>query len=175
MYRRIRNVSSGFSFRTKCTRWLMAAVIAVWALTGGSMVPLMWAHECRDMMMSGMSMPNAATPHHGEASHSPNHECCKRKKTKPVKASMPCCPDQPGSMPRTCGMTELACCTIPSREETRRTARVEKRNGNEDPELALAKAPPGEEQRAGEQVDGNLRDGFRYERPVFDLKTDLRT
>lgn len=168
-------MSSGFSFRAKCTRWLMAAVIAAWALVGGPIVPLMAAHECRDMMMSGgMSTHHAAMPHHDKNS-SPNHDCCKRKKAKPAKASMPCCPEQPGSMPRSCGTAEMVCCTLPGREETRRTAKVEKSRGSDAPEVALTKAGGASDRESSRLRDDNLRSGLRYERAVFDLKTDMRT
>ena len=155
----------------------MATVIALWALTGNSMVPLMSAHECRDMMMAGMSSHHAATPHHQTKTVlSPNHECCKRKqqKPKPVKAEMPCCPELPGSMPRTCGMAELACCTLTAREESRRTAKTEKRKSNETPELALANELSSPSIAGFSERDRHLCDGLRYEKPVFDLKTDLR-
>lgn len=152
----------------------MAAVIAAWALTGGSMMPLMSAHECHDMMMQGTSAHHAATPHHEKKSSSA-HECCRRKKAKPVKASMPCCPEQPGSMPRTCGMAEMVCCTLPSREDSRRTAKTEKSYGADAPQMSPANARSASDQQASHRGDENLWDGSRYERPVFDLKTDMRT
>lgn len=114
-----------------------------------------------------------AMPHHSKLP-SP-HECCKRKsKPKTTHASMvPCCPPQEGTLPRTCGMAEVSCCAIVGRDETRRTAKPEKTSRDQKPVLVEAeyqtRSAPVLERR-----DRHLRDGLRYEKPVFDLKTDLR-
>lgn len=86
---------------------------------------------------------------------------------------MPCCPDQQGTMPRSCGTPQLTCCAIYSREETRRTARPEKSTRDQKPALVNTEyrtpPPPTLERR-----DRHLRDGLRFEKPVFDLKNDFR-
>lgn len=177
----ILNVSSGFRIREKCSRGLMAAIIGLWAIAGTSAMPLMSAAECRDMAMnSGCDrMHQAATPHRtSKQGSSANQECCKKKplgKPAPVKAGMPGCPMHEGLMPRTCGMAELSCCAVMGREPTaRRAAKPENTKGNETPSLLLAKIRSGPSAASFDRRDRHLSDGLRFEKPVFDLKTDLR-
>src|SRR5512141_2765574 len=126
-YVNILNVNSGFPLRSKSVRWLMAAVVVFWTVTGTAAMPLMSAAECADMAMSAgcdRMQHHAATPHHTskESPTSQQHECCKKKtknKPAPVKASMPMCPMQEGTMPHSCGMAEVTCCAVMSREDTR--------------------------------------------------------
>ena len=168
------NVNSGFSVRGKCMRWLMATVVALWTIAGSWAMPLASA-ECAAMAQNSgceRGAHHAAMPHHSK-NPSPNHDCCK-KKPKPVRAKMPCCPEQPGSMPRTCGMSEVACCAVTSREDARRTAKPERAMDRKTQAIrqtkTLAESSPG----VLDWCDRNLRDGLRYERPIFELKTDLR-
>ena len=152
----------------------------LWAVTGTTAMPLMSAAECHDMAMgSGCDrMPHAATPHHSSKQNSaPQHECCKKKakgKPGPVKASMPGCPMDEGQMPRTCGMAEVSCCAVMGREEVRRSAKPENSRETDAPALLLTKARPGPSTASFDHRDRHLSDGLRYEKPVFDLKTDLR-
>jgi hypothetical protein len=159
----------------------MAAIIALWAVSGAAAAPLMSAAECRDIgMSSGCDrMNHAAMPHHASEQSSPaNHECCKKKskgKPGPVKAQMPNCPMDEGQMPQTCGMAQVSCCALMGREQTaRRAAKPENTKGNETPALLLTKARPGPTSASFDRRDRHLSDGLRYEKPVFDLKTDLR-
>ncbi len=70
-------------------------------------------------------------------------------------------------------MAEVTCCAILGRDEARRTAKPEKSSREQKTELAMADYK-GRPAPALERLDRHLRDGLRYERPVFDLKTDLR-
>ena len=80
-----------------------------------------------------------------------------------------------GLLPRTCGMAEVTCCALVGREETaRRTAKPEKSKGNDSPDLMMAKAQPRLMPEMFDRRDRHLQDGLHYERPVFDLKTDMR-
>ena len=158
----------------------MAAVIVLWAVTGTTAMPLMSAAECRDMAMGAGydQMHHAATPHHPSKQNSaPQHECCKKKakgKPAPVKAGMPGCPMDEGQMPQTCGMTEVTCCAVVGREEARRSARPENSRENNAAALLSTKTRPSLTTASFDRRDRHLSDGLRYEKPVFDLKADLR-
>lgn len=167
---KILNVNSGFPARAKCMRWLMAVVITLWAVAGAAALPEMPTMQCRDMaQQSGCDRMQ-----HDSAGQVPSqHECC-NKKAQPVHAKMPCCPDQQGTMPRSCGMSEVACCAVTGREETRSTAKPEKTHGDEAPTLQLANSRSRPSLPMFDRRDRHLCDGLRFEKPVFDLKTDLR-
>ena len=156
--------------------------MALWAVTGISAMPLMSAAECAEMAQGAScdrSQHHAAMPHHTTKQNpTSQHDCCKKKtKTKPAptQSSMPGCPMHEGLLPRTCGMAEVTCCALVGREETaRRTAKPEKSKGSDSPDLLMAKAQPGLMPEMFDRRDRHLEGKLRYERPVFDLKTDMR-
>ncbi len=148
----------------------LASLVFLWAVTGAMLLPAPAAAQCRTKMLKSACH---GAMQHGEMNE---HACCNRKpQPPPSEKKMPCCPMHEGMLPTPCGGAVASCCPDASSEETnRRSARTEKnKSDDQHPEqrtLAAANAirPP--------SLPRNpyLRDGTRYERPVFELKTDLR-
>jgi len=87
---------------------------------------------------------------------------------------MPGCPMHEGMPSSTCINTSLTCCAMEERESvTRRTVKPEKKQqGQVTAQVQTANLSPNLSPRSGHERELQL--GLRYERPVLELKTDLR-
>jgi adenine-specific DNA glycosylase len=88
---------------------------------------------------------------------------------------MPGCPMHEGMPPTSCMDSTVSCCAMEERESiTRRTLKPEKKNTEEQTaaQVVVANASPSLLSRA--RPERQMRAGIRYEKPVLELKTDLR-
>ncbi len=166
----------GFTNRASSGRLLghifFTAIILVWSATGTPLMPLLMA-QCH----AAMQKPAC---HDMQNSPENDHACCHGKKeisgpTSPSPAEMPGCPMHEGLPPTSCMGPMFACCAVAERDAvTRRTAKPEKKSTGEHPAAQVVVAessnslspPPGPVHIA--------HSGLRYEKPVLELKTDLR-
>lgn len=164
-------MGSGLPIRVSLARraghLVVAAIVLVWAAMATPMVPLM-AAQCSHAKQKPVCHDTQTSPEN-------NHACCHGKaKSEPVPSSMPGCPMHEGMPSSTCINTSLTCCAMEERESvTRRTVKPEKKQqGQVTAQVQTANLSPNLSPRSGPERELQL--GLRYERPVLELKTDLR-
>ncbi len=149
----------------------LIAIVAMWGQASAFAISTA-AAQCHESGAKAACAHHAAMPHHATTG---NHSCCQKKpKAKRIAMTMPCCPVQQGPMPNSCGSSAAECCAVTTRDDSeRRTAKPERSTRGEQP-AQIASRSSVELQSPGRQKISELTEGTRYERPVFDLKTDLR-
>lgn len=162
-----------FGFATRISLWrrgghlFVATMVLAWSSMATPLMPLM-AAQCRQAAQG----PGC---HRMTGSPANEHACCPGKvKSEPKPVKMPGCPMHEGTPPNSCAGMESTCCAMEERESaTRRTARPTKKSSDEQaaPMVLVAESfptvsPPGREHA--------VRPGLRYEKPVLELKADLR-
>ena len=165
-------VGYGFPSRASLTRrfshLFTLTLVLTWTGMASPVIPLM-AAQCRLAMVK--------TGCHGAHSSPGKHSCCHGKSVPtPQKSTplMPMCPMHQGMPTNACGMMTASCCAIVERDSSLRKAmKPEQKTGDGFAVQVVAtngSSPlsprPGPERRA--------RPGLRYEKPVLELKTDLR-
>lgn len=166
-------VGYGFQSRNSLIRRLShlftLTLVLIWTGMASPMVPLM-AAQCR------LAMPKTGCH---DTHHSPGKHSCCHEKSVPIPQNsaprVPICPMHEGVLPNSCGLAEARCCAITEREpDSRRAMKPEPPSGDQKFAVqvvatnvsSLLSPRPGPERRA--------RSGSRYEKPVLELKTDLR-
>ena len=143
----------------------MVAVLATWMLATGAMAAVVVEHPAACHHNSAGS----AGHQHGAMQ---GHACCKRPvKTAPVSTKR-CCPHPEGLAPRTCEVSG-PCCRVEAREvSSTRQERAERKSS--DQRISETGTRSRFQIAALQRSRTLLLDGLRYERPVTELKTDLR-
>jgi len=167
------HVGYGFQSRNsligRLSHLFSLTLVLIWTGMASPMVPLMVA-QCR------LAIPKTGC--HGTHSSPGSHSCCHGKSVPTPQNSappVPMCPMHQGMLPNSCSMAATSCCAIAEREPTsRRAMKPEPNSGNQKFAVqvvatnvsSLLSLRPGPERRA--------RPGLRYDKPVLELKTDLR-
>ncbi len=144
-------------------------LVLIWTGMASPLVPLM-AAQCR------LAMPKTGC--HGAHTSPGSHSCCHGKSVptpQNPERRIPMCPMHQGMLPNSCNVAVTSCCAIAEREPTSRRAMKPERNSGDQKFAAQVVATnassflsprPGPERRT--------KSGVRYEKPVLELKTDLR-
>ena len=148
----------------------VSAIVIVWAAMATPMVPLM-AAQCSHHMQKPAC-------HGAQTSPENNHACCHEKmssESTPSPDPMPGCPMHEGMPSGSCISSTMICCAMEERESvTRRTVKPEKKSTDDSTAAQVATTYPLLPLSPGLGPERQLRAGFRFERPVLELKTDLR-
>lgn len=163
------------SLKRRLSHLFTLTLVLIWTGMASPLVPLM-AAQCR------LAMPKSGC--HGAHSSPGSHSCCHGKSVPiPQKSASRRCHSgpfeqttrHPGVLPNSCSMASMSCCAIAEREPTsRRAMKPEPSSAGQKFAVqvvvtnasSLLSPRPGPERR--------VRQGLRYEKPVLELKTDLR-
>ncbi len=166
-------VGYGFPSRNSLIRCLShlftLTLVLIWTGMASPLVPLM-AAQCRLAMLK--------TGCHGAHSSPGNHLCCHGKSVPTPQNSAPrapICPMHEGMLPNSCSMAAASCCAIVESEPTsRRAMKPERRSGDQKfaVQVVATNASSFLSPRSG--PERRARPGLLYEKPVLELKTDLR-
>ncbi|MGE5112336.1 MAG: hypothetical protein ACM3JB_15840 [Acidobacteriaceae bacterium] len=148
----------------------MVTLVLIWAGMASPMVPLM-AAQCR--------LATQKTGCHGTQTSPGKHACCHEESVptpQPSKPLVPMCPMHEQMLPSSCNTTTAtSCCALMLRESpSRRLMKPEPKSGDEQfaaqvvvvNASSLLSPRPGPERR--------VSPGLRYNKPVLNLKADLR-
>ncbi len=174
-YVNIAAVGFGFTNRVSLSRRVghlfVSAIVIVWAAMATPMVPLM-AAQCSHHQKQKPAC------HGTQTSPENKHACCHEKsssKPAPSPTSMPGCPMHEGMPPTSCMSSTMVCCAMEERESvTRRTVKPEKKSTDDSLAAQVATASPFLHLSPRSGPERQLRAGLRFEKPVLELKTDLR-
>ncbi len=150
---------------------ILIAIVAMWGQASAFAISTA-AAQCHESSAKTGCGHHAAMPHHNSTAS--NHSCCQKKpKAKRVAMTMPCCPVQQGPMPNNCGTSTAECCAVTTRDDSDRSTAKPERNTREKQPSLVASRSSGESDVRWRKTS-ELIQGLHYDRPVFDLKTDLR-
>jgi hypothetical protein len=167
-------VGSGLPIRVSLGRraghLIVAAIVLVWAAMATPMLPLM-AAQCSHAKQKPVCHDTQTSP---ENKHACCHETAKSEPTPPPSPT-PGCPMHEGMPASSCMNVSLSCCAMEERESvTRRTVKPEKKNNDEQIAAQVVAANASHSLSSQPGPERQTRSGLRYEKPVLELKTDLR-
>jgi hypothetical protein len=166
-------VGYGFSIRESLIRRLShlftLTLVLIWTGMASPLVPLM-AAECR--------LATPKTGCHGMHASPGKHSCCHDKSVPTPQDSaphVPMCPMHEGMLPNHCGMAASSCCAIVERDpESRRAMKPEFPSGDHEFAVQVMATNASSLLSPRPEPERRTRPGLRYEKPVLELKTDLR-
>ena len=144
-------------------RWtnsLVAVVLFVWSVSGTLLVPIQ--AQCKSDMV--------VMEHHAATM---SHDCCQKKAhCTAAETETPECPMHRPAPVKQCDDSH-ACCAWMQREDQHQISVMQERSPNQEP-VVLSSGSVLLPSTTEHFPLICLRDGARYERPVFDFKSDFR-